>query len=120
MRGTTVEFGDYGLRMKDTQRRISAKQLKVAAEKIRARLRGNQYKLYKRIVCNVAVYKKGNESRMGGGKGRFDHWAARCHVFKVIFEISGNLHEQVVKDALRLAGNALPGMENSALNFSNG
>lgn len=109
VKGTTVEFGDYGLRMKDTQRRISAKQLNIAAGKIKQRLRGTNYTLYKRVVCNVAVYKKGNESRMGGGKGRFDHWAARCHVYKVIFEISGNVHEQVVKDALRLAGNAMPG-----------
>jgi ribosomal protein L16/L10AE len=46
---------------------------------------------------------------MGKGKGSFDHWASRVAVSKIIFEIRGDLHEQVVRDALRLAGNKLPG-----------
>lgn len=47
--------------------------------------------------------------RMGKGKGSFDHWAARVAVNRVIFEIRGALHEQVARDAFRLAGNKLPG-----------
>lgn len=47
--------------------------------------------------------------RMGKGKGAFDHWAARVAVNQVVFEIKGNLHEQVVRDAFRLAGIKLPG-----------
>ena len=47
--------------------------------------------------------------RMGKGKGSFDHWAARVAVNQVVFEIRGNLHEQVIRDAFRLAGNKLPG-----------
>lgn len=46
---------------------------------------------------------------MGKGKGSFDHWAARVAVNRVIFEIRGALHEQVARDAFRLAGNKLPG-----------
>lgn len=46
---------------------------------------------------------------MGKGKGSFDHWAARVAVNRVIFEIKGALHEQVARDAFRLAGNKLPG-----------
>ena len=46
---------------------------------------------------------------MGKGKGSFDHWAARVAVSQIVFEISGKLHEQVVRDAMRLAGNKLPG-----------
>ena len=48
--------------------------------------------------------------RMGKGKGSFDHWAARVAVNQVLFEVRGMLHEQVVRDAFRLAGNKLPGM----------
>lgn len=47
--------------------------------------------------------------RMGKGKGSFDYWAARVAVNRVIFEIKGDLHEQIVRDAFRLAGNKLPG-----------
>lgn len=46
---------------------------------------------------------------MGKGKGSFDHWAARVAVNRVIFEIRGALHEQIARDAFRLAGNKLPG-----------
>lgn len=46
---------------------------------------------------------------MGKGKGSFDHWAARVAVNQVVFEIKGMIHEAVVKDAFRLAGNKLPG-----------
>lgn len=102
-------WGDYGLRMCDHHRRISAQQLKLGEETIKRRLRGTNYRLYKRVAANIAVYKKGNESRMGGGKGGFDHWAVRLGVNKVVFELKGNMHEQVVRDAFRLAGNKMPG-----------
>jgi ribosomal protein L16/L10AE len=62
-RGTTVIWGDYGLRMSDHHRRISAKQLKVAEDTIKARLRGQKYRLYKRVACNIGVFVSGNEVR---------------------------------------------------------
>ena len=46
---------------------------------------------------------------MGKGKGSFDHWASRIAVNKIIFEVKGDLHEKVVRDAFRLAGNKMPG-----------
>lgn len=49
---------------------------------------------------------------MGKGKGSFDHWASRIAVSKVIFEIKGDIHEQVARDAFRLAGNKMPGTLN--------
>lgn len=110
MRGTTVVWGDYGIRMRDHDRRISAHQLHVAEETIKKRLRGMKFRLYMRIAANIGVYTSGNESRMGKGKGSFDHWASRVSVSKVVFEIKGDLHEQVVRDAFRLAGNKLPGL----------
>ncbi|KAK1749985.1 mitochondrial 54S ribosomal protein YmL47 [Echria macrotheca] len=108
-KGTTVVWGDYGLRMWDHHRRISAAQLKLAEDTIKKRLRGEKYRLYKRVACNVGVFVSGNEMRMGKGKGAFDHWATRVAVNQIVFEIKGNLHEQVVRDAFRLAGIKLPG-----------
>ncbi|PNY26995.1 54S ribosomal protein L16, mitochondrial [Tolypocladium capitatum] len=101
-KGTTVIWGDYGLRMIDHHRRISAKHLKMAEDTIKVRLRGEKYRLYKRKNCNVGM-------RMGKGKGSFDHWATRMAVSQVLFEIKGRIHEQIVRDAFRLAGNKLPG-----------
>ena len=60
-KGTTVIWGDYGLRMRDHHRRISAAQLKLAEDVIKQRLRGQKYRLYKRVACNVGVYVSGNE-----------------------------------------------------------
>lgn len=60
-RGTTVVWGDYGLRMVDHHRRISAAQLKNGEEAIKVRLRGMRYRLYKRICANIGVYSSGNE-----------------------------------------------------------
>ncbi|OAA76718.1 60S ribosomal protein L16 [Akanthomyces lecanii RCEF 1005] len=108
-KGTTVIWGDYGLRMTDKQRRIPAKSLKMAEDTIKTRLRGQKYRLYKRKCCNIGVYVSGNEMRMGKGKGSFDHWATRMAVSQILFEVRGRIHEQIVRDAFRLAGNKLPG-----------
>ncbi|KAI1456146.1 ribosomal protein L16 [Annulohypoxylon moriforme] len=109
VKGTTVVWGDYGLRMTDHHRRISAKQLKLAEDTIKQRLRGQKYRLYKRVCCNIGVFVSGNEMRMGKGKGSFDHWAARVAVNQIVLELRGLIHEQVVRDAFRLAGHKLPG-----------
>lgn len=63
VKGTTVIWGDYGLRMTDHHRRISAKHLKMAEDTIKVRLRGEKYRLYKRKCCNIGVYVSGNEVR---------------------------------------------------------
>ena len=49
------------------------------------------------------------QMRMGKGKGSFDHWATRMAVNQILFEIRGALHEQIARDAFRLAGQKLPG-----------
>lgn len=60
-RGTTVVWGDYGLRMADHHRRLSALQLKNGEEAIKTRLRGMRYRLYARVAAQIGVYKSGNE-----------------------------------------------------------
>ena len=108
-RGTTVVWGDYGIRLLDHHRRISAAQLKNGEDVIRQRLRGMNYRLYMRLCANIGVYTSGNETRMGKGKGGFDFWASRVAVSKIIFELKGDLHEKVAREAFRLAGNKMPG-----------
>ncbi|RAO66776.1 uncharacterized protein BHQ10_002788 [Talaromyces amestolkiae] len=110
MRGTTVVHGDYGLRMKDHDRRVAASSLKIGEDTIRKRLRGMNYTLYKRVSANIGVYTSGNEMRMGKGKGKFDYWAARIPVSRIVFEIKGDIHEKIAREAFRLAAHKLPGM----------
>jgi len=95
--------------MRDHDRRLPASALAIGMETIKKRLRGLKYKLYTRINANIAVFTSGNEVRMGKGKGSFDYWAARVAVSKIIFELKGELHEQVVRDAFRLAAAKMPG-----------
>jgi hypothetical protein len=64
-RGTTVVWGDYGLRMCDHHRRVSASQLKNGEDAIKQRLRGMRYRLYTRICANIGVYTSGNEVILG-------------------------------------------------------
>ncbi|KAK9315130.1 ribosomal protein L10e/L16 [Lipomyces starkeyi] len=111
IKGTTLEFGGYGLRLRSAGVRISASQMK-EAENVMMRiirpLPGVQ--LYPRLSTNIAVCTKGNETRMGKGKGPFDYWAVRVPTGRILLEIGGELHEQVAREALRLAASKLPGI----------
>lgn len=95
--------------MKDHDRRLPAASLKIAEDTIKRRLRGMNYTLYKRVSANIGVYTKGNEQRMGKGKGKFDYWTAKVGVSRIVFELKGDLHEKVAREAFRLAGHKLPG-----------
>ena len=60
-RGTTIVWGNYGLRMCDHHRRVSASQLKIGEEAIKVRLKGMRYRLYTRVCASIGVYSSGNE-----------------------------------------------------------
>lgn len=108
--GNSLEFGDYGLRLKSTGLRMTATQLKEANNVLQRELRGSGANVVTRFTCNLAVCVKGNQTRMGKGKGAFSHWATRVRTGKVLFEIRGNIHEKLAKEALRKATAKLPGI----------
>lgn len=60
-RGTTIMWGDFGLRLSDHHRRIPSSALKIGEDAIKVRLKGMKYRLYKRVCANIGVYTKGNE-----------------------------------------------------------
>lgn len=106
-KGTTVEFGEYGLRVKEGAR-LSAKQITAAYDTIRRKIKpvkGSQ--LWMRVFPDIPVSSKGNEVRMGKGKGSNDFWACRVALNRVVFEISG-MRKEIAKEALRLASDKLP------------
>ncbi|CUS23884.1 LAQU0S12e02190g1_1 [Lachancea quebecensis] len=112
IKGSTLQFGRFGLRLKSEGERLSAQQLKEADNAIMRYVRPlTNGKMWRRLCTDIAVCIKGNETRMGKGKGGFDHWMARVPTGKIVFEMDGDdLHEKVAREAFRKAGSKLPGV----------
>ncbi|ODV67494.1 ribosomal protein L16 [Hyphopichia burtonii NRRL Y-1933] len=110
IKGNKLEFGQFGLRLKSNGIRISAAQLEAAAKTIKAETKSQKGKVITRFVCDLAVCVKGNQTRMGKGKGAFDHWAVRVPTGKVLFELGNNVHERIAREGLRKAAQKLPGL----------
>ncbi|KAF9145434.1 mitochondrial ribosomal large subunit component [Mortierella sp. GBA39] len=108
-KGTYVEFGDYGLRIKEGAR-LTAKQIQAAHTTIRRKIKavkGSQ--IWTRVFPDIPVTSKGGESRMGKGKGSVDYYATRVGLNRIIFEIGGGgIRREHAKEALRLASTKLP------------
>lgn len=95
-RGTTLAYGEYGIRIKGQGVRFTAKQLATAEEVIKRAIKVVKgAKVYLRVFPDIpvcikvrsccvcewdfanAAYVQGNETRMGKGKGTFEFWATR-------------------------------------------
>ena len=51
-----------------------------------------------RVFPDVPVCVKGNETRMGKGKGGFEYWACRVPVGRVVFEVGGGgIREEIAR-----------------------
>ena len=103
--GTTVQFGDYGLKSLEagliTNRQIEAARVAMT-RKIK---RGG--KVWINIFPDKPVTKKPAETRMGSGKGNPESWVAVVRPGRVMFELAG-VPDQLARDAMRLAGHKLP------------
>jgi large subunit ribosomal protein L16 len=99
-RGSTVAFGEYGL--KATSRgRMTAREIEAARRSIsRYAKRGG--KIWIRVFPDVPVTQKPLEVRMGSGKGNVEYWVARVQPGKVLFEMEG-VDETTAREAFRLA-----------------
>jgi large subunit ribosomal protein L16 len=104
-RGTTLEFGSFGLKSLG-KHWITSRQIEAARRAI-IRYFKKGGKLWIRIFPDKPVTKKGTEVPMGGGKGRVDHYVFSIKPGRIIFEIAG-VDEKVAKEALRKAADKLP------------
>lgn len=100
LKGTTVRNGQYGIRLL-APARLTAKQLQSAETALKRKLKvvkGAQ--IFLRLFPDIPVCVKGNETRMGKGKGAFEYWAVRGGVGKVVFEVGGDvdIREEVAKE----------------------
>ena len=105
LRGSTVEFGDYGLQALEPVW-VTARQIEAARRAIVRHVR-RRGKYWIRIFPDKPVTAKPAETRMGKGKGSVDHWVAVVKPGRVMFELSG-VTEEMAREAMRLASHKLP------------
>ena len=104
-RGCEINFGDYGL-MATQDGWISSRQLEAARVALTRHMK-RQGRVWIRIFPDKPITKKPAETRMGKGKGAPEYWVAVVKPGRIMFEIEG-VALDIVKEALRLAGNKLP------------
>ena len=104
-RGTTLAFGEFGL--KSLERAwIKSTQIEACRVVINREMK-RKGKLWIRIFPDKPVTKKPIETRMGKGKGNPEVWVAVVKPGTMIFEIGG-VSEVVASDSLRLAAAKMP------------
>lgn len=104
VRGSTLAFGDYGLKALEpgwvTNRQIEAARVSLS----RSVKRGG--KIWIRVFPDKPVTKKPAETRMGKGKGNPESWVAVVKPGRILYEMEG-VTEADAREALRLAGRKL-------------
>ncbi|MBN8732519.1 MAG: 50S ribosomal protein L16 [Acidobacteria bacterium] len=103
-RGSTLSFGDYGLKAMDncwmTDRQIEAARVAMT----RFIKRGG--KIWIRVFPDKPVTKKPAEVRMGGGKGAPEGWVCVVRPGRILFEMEG-VDVKTAQEAMRLAAQKL-------------
>ncbi|MCK4724390.1 MAG: 50S ribosomal protein L16 [Anaerolineales bacterium] len=105
-RGTTVDFGDYGIQAL-APGWVTARQIEAARRAI-VRAMKRRGKVWIRIFPDKPVTQKPAETRMGKGKGNVEFWVAVVKPGRIMFEIGGGMPENIALEALRLAQYKLP------------
>lgn len=103
-RGTTLAFGEYGL--KSLERAwVTGIQIEACRVVINRHMK-RKGRLWIRAFPDKPVSKKPIETRMGKGKGTPELWVAVVKPGKIIFEIGG-VSGDVAREAMRLAADKL-------------
>lgn len=104
-RGSTVAFGDYGL--KATERgRVTARQIE-AGRRAMTRFIKRGGKVWIRIFPDKPITQKPLEVRQGKGKGNVEYWAALIQPGRILYEMEG-VTEETAREAFKLAAAKLP------------
>lgn len=79
--------------------RLSSAQLTACREAIKRKIKTVKgAEVFLRVFPDIPVCVKGNEVRMGKGKGSFEFWACRVPMGRVILEIGGGgIREEIAK-----------------------
>jgi large subunit ribosomal protein L16 len=104
-RGSTVSFGEYGL--KATGRgRLTARQLEAGRRAMTRHVKRGG-KIWIRIFPDKPITKKPLEVRQGKGKGSVEYWVALVQPGRVLYEMEG-VTEVLAREAFALAAAKLP------------
>jgi large subunit ribosomal protein L16 len=105
VRGSSVSFGEYGL--KSTSRgRLTSRQIEAARRTITRHVKRGG-KLWIRVFPDKPITKKPLEVRMGKGKGSVEYWVAQIRPGTMLYEIQG-VSEDLAREAFTLAAAKLP------------
>ncbi len=104
-RGSTVAFGEYGLKATD-RCRLTARQIE-AARRAMTRYVKRGGKIWIRIFPDKPVTTKPLEVRQGSGKGNVEFYVAQIQPGRVLYEMEG-VTEEIAREAFRLAASKLP------------
>jgi len=104
-RGSTLEFGDYGLQALECGH-MTAQQIESARGAVTRHVKRGG-KVWIRVFPDKPVGKKPLETRMGKGKASPDGWVAVVKPGKILYELEG-VANSMAAEAFRLAGHKLP------------
>ncbi|MCK5848397.1 MAG: 50S ribosomal protein L16 [Caldisericia bacterium] len=104
-RGSTVSFGDYGIKALEPHR-VTARQIEACRLVITQRV-SKTGRFWIRIFPDKPVTKKPAEVRMGSGKGDVDHWEAVIKPGRILFEFVG-VDSDMAKAISKLVSAKLP------------
>jgi len=105
LRGSRVDFGDYGLMVLQCGW-ITNRQIEASRVAINRRVKRGA-KLWIRIFPDKPITKKPLETRQGKGKGNVEGWVAVVKPGRILFELEG-VPQDLAQEAFRLASHKLP------------
>jgi large subunit ribosomal protein L16 len=104
MRGSTLAFGDYGLKALE-RGWLGAREIEAARIALTRYLKRGG-KVWIRIFPDKPITKKPAETRMGKGKGAPEAWVAVIKPGRILYEMEG-VEPELAREAFRLAAHKL-------------
>ena len=104
-RGSTLNFGDFGLQAQEPSW-ITSRQIEASRRAMTRYIRRGG-KIWIRIFHDKPITMRPAETRMGSGKGNPEFWVAVVKPGRIMFEIGG-VTEEIAREAMRLADAKLP------------
>ena len=104
-RGSTVCFGEYGLKATGRGRR-TARQIEAARRAMTRHVKRGG-KIWIRVFPDKPITQKPLEVRQGKGKGNVEYWVAQVQPGRMLYEMEG-VTEEIAREAFRLAAAKLP------------
>ena len=104
-RGSSVSFGEYGLKATD-RGRLTSRQIEAARRAMTRHVKRGG-KIWIRVFPDKPITKKPLEVRQGKGKGNVEYWVCQIQPGRVLYAMEG-VSEEIAREAFRLAASKLP------------